>query len=275
MQLETAVSEQAVDAFMQSFWGAAAEFVEPLHVKAALTAALPFMGVGVKALEWKPHPAGGVQALAAGLALYRVHPNGDSWYLNQDYMGQGGVAAAQADYEQRIRSALVAKSIDGSQIEKAHAAVEELANSNLGIPLEDWSRISSAILSALIASDHGEAAAAEKERLRFEGDLDKWMKTLSAGITGYQPEAYTVMDLACQELVKLRAEVADRGDYRRGLEDADAKDMDAVISKYATAAIKYQGDGLPDYVWHLHFREFAAAIRALSPDSQPAPGASE
>lgn len=44
----------------------------------------------------------------------------------------------------------------------------------------------------------------EQERLRFEGDLDKWMKTLGAGITGYQPEAYTVMDMAVDELVKLR-----------------------------------------------------------------------
>lgn len=46
---------------------------------------------------------------------------------------------------------------------------------------------------------------AEQERLRFEGDLDKWMKIIGAGITGYQPEAYAVMDLACAELVKLRA----------------------------------------------------------------------
>lgn len=46
---------------------------------------------------------------------------------------------------------------------------------------------------------------AEQERLRFEGDLDKWMKIIGAGITGSQPEAYAMMDLACQELVKLRA----------------------------------------------------------------------
>jgi len=59
----------------------------------------------------------------------------------------------------------------------------------------------------------GEAAApeshlmggtAEQERLRFEGDLDKWMKIIGAGITGYQPEAYALMDLACEELVRLR-----------------------------------------------------------------------
>ncbi|MCH4541398.1 hypothetical protein [Ochrobactrum sp. A-1] len=52
------------------------------------------------------------------------------------------------------------------------------------------------------------ARAAEKERLRFEGDLDKWMKIIGAGITGYQPEAYALMDLACQELVTLRADNA-------------------------------------------------------------------
>jgi len=51
-----------------------------------------------------------------------------------------------------------------------------------------------------------EARVAEKERLRFEGDLDKWMKTIGAGITGYQPEAYAVLDIACDELVRLRSE---------------------------------------------------------------------
>lgn len=49
-------------------------------------------------------------------------------------------------------------------------------------------------------------AVVEKERLRFEGDLDKWMKMIGAGITGYQPEAYVLMDMACEELVRTRAE---------------------------------------------------------------------
>lgn len=48
------------------------------------------------------------------------------------------------------------------------------------------------------------ARARESERLRFEGDLDKWMKIIGAGITGYQPEAYAVMDWACGELVRAR-----------------------------------------------------------------------
>lgn len=48
------------------------------------------------------------------------------------------------------------------------------------------------------------ANAVEQERLRFEGDLDKWMKIIGAGITGYQPEAYAVMDISCRELVRKR-----------------------------------------------------------------------
>ena len=51
------------------------------------------------------------------------------------------------------------------------------------------------------------AKAAERERLRFEGDLDRLMKAIGAGITGYQPEAYAVMDAACAELVTLRGQV--------------------------------------------------------------------
>lgn len=57
-------------------------------------------------------------------------------------------------------------------------------------------------------SKHVDGPTAEQERLRFEGDLDKWMKIIGAGITGYQPEAYAVMDLACEELVKLRKSFA-------------------------------------------------------------------
>ncbi|MCM2441147.1 hypothetical protein HGO34_15605 [Agrobacterium vitis] len=52
--------------------------------------------------------------------------------------------------------------------------------------------------------EEAKARAAELERLRFEGDLDKWMKIIGAGITGYQPEAYATMDAACGELVRSR-----------------------------------------------------------------------
>ena len=51
-----------------------------------------------------------------------------------------------------------------------------------------------------------QSRAAEKERLRFEGDLDKWMKIIGAGITGFQPEAYAVMDETCREFMRLREE---------------------------------------------------------------------
>lgn len=62
--------------------------------------------VKIKPLEWSNHPAGGEQALGAGLGLYRVHANSDDWYLVPDHMGKGGKAAAQADFERRILSAL-------------------------------------------------------------------------------------------------------------------------------------------------------------------------
>lgn len=47
--------------------------------------------------------------------------------------------------------------------------------------------------------------AREAERLRFEGDLDRWMKLIGAGISGYQPEAYTMIDIALADLVRLRS----------------------------------------------------------------------
>lgn len=72
------------------------------------------------------------------------------------------------------------------------------------------------------------SSTAEQERLRFEGDLDKWMKTLGAGITGYQPEAYTLMDMAVDELVKLRKQIEAAknilekcGDYFEARSDSD------------------------------------------------------
>lgn len=66
------------------------------------------------------------------------------------------------------------------------------------------------------------ARAAEKERLRFEDDLDKWMKIIGSGITGYQPEAYALMDLACQELVTLRADNAAKDARIKELEETKA-----------------------------------------------------
>ncbi|MBA8846216.1 hypothetical protein FHW02_004306 [Ochrobactrum sp. RH1CCR137] len=73
---------------------------------------------------------------------------------------------------------------------------------------EAWKNASIELDKAQEAIEADHAAKVEQERLRFEGDLDKWMKIIGAGITGYQPEAYALMDLACEELVKLRADNA-------------------------------------------------------------------
>lgn len=73
---------------------------------------------------------------------------------------------------------------------------------------EAWKNASIELDKAQEAIEADNAAKVEQERLRFEGDLDKWMKIIGAGITGYQPEAYALMDLACHDLVKLRSEIA-------------------------------------------------------------------
>lgn len=99
-------------------------------LEAALAASPPAGAevVRVKPLVWHDHPAGGKQALAAGLGLYRVHINGKSWYLNQDYMGEGGEAAAQADYGRRILSALEpTPSTDAVRRQAREEALEEAA----------------------------------------------------------------------------------------------------------------------------------------------------
>jgi len=62
--------------------------------------------VNVIPLEWTDHPAGGRQAVGAGLGLYRVRRNGEDWYLGQDHMGKGGEGAANAHYERCILSAI-------------------------------------------------------------------------------------------------------------------------------------------------------------------------
>src|SRR5690606_17783639 len=84
--------------------------------------------VKVKALKWSVHPAGGEQALGAGLGLYRIQASGDAWYLVPDHMGTGGKAAAQADYERRILSALEPAAPEGKQ-EPARHPLEAYADS--------------------------------------------------------------------------------------------------------------------------------------------------
>lgn len=43
-----------------------------------------------------------------------------------------------------------------------------------------------------------------------------------------------------------------------------ATDVRGLIKTYANAAFEQQGKDIPKYIWHLHFEEFATAIRALS-----------
>lgn len=42
-----------------------------------------------------------------------------------------------------------------------------------------------------------------------------------------------------------------------------ATDVRGLIKTYANAAFEQQGKDIPKYIWHLHFEEFAAAIRSL------------
>lgn len=72
--------------------------------------------------------------------------------------GEGGTEYVRADL---AAPNLAAVRVNSDQIEAARKAVEELANTQMNLPLEDWSRISSAILSALEPSA-GRAAGLEE-----------------------------------------------------------------------------------------------------------------
>ena len=98
------------------------------------------------------------------------------------------------------------------------------------------------------------AKLVERERLRFEGDLDKWMKIIGAGITGYQPEAYVVMDEACHELVRLRDEIKALSTAQA---EADARVKAAVEAERERIADWYEDEG-----WLLDEGHVADAIRA-------------
>lgn len=170
--------------------------------------------VAVKPLEWVDGAPGTYTEIAASpfgyYSVWEINGTGcwAPWKQGSGTIAEGGLAgakaAAQADYETRIRSALATPSTD-------------LREEN----------------------ERLQSRAAEKERLRFEGDLDKWMKIIGAGITGFQPEAYAVMDDTCHEFVRMREENERlkeelsewKGRYHRmveGLKEAD--DMAATLS---------------------------------------------
>ncbi|WP_273785675.1 hypothetical protein [Brucella intermedia] len=116
----------------------------------------------------------------------------------------------------------LATTTDGAAAEdwKKHSSVEEYVTRSQAEELlaaeraevrhwqEQYTEMHSQFIDLAKSAEADNAAKVEQERLRFEGDLDKWMKIIGAGITGYQPEAYALMDLACEELVKLRADNA-------------------------------------------------------------------
>jgi|GEM_PF-3690660 len=149
--------------------------------------------VGVKKLEWEL-VSGDHYAEGAGTHynIYQTKP--DLW--NSVTVRPGNVrlatnvdleaakAAAQADYEARILSAIetgiTVSQPSCAKIKAARKAVEELANTPMNLPLEDWSRISSAILSALEPSAVRELALEEILREVDEIERRVWAWSGSA-----------------------------------------------------------------------------------------------
>lgn len=140
------------------------------------------------------------------------------------------------------------------------------------------------LYAAPLANPEAEARlrerAAEGERLRFEGDLDRWMKIIGAGITGYQPEAYAVMDAACHELVALRAE-ARLAQAEGGPKVTEVRPLDEWHEDYGDAVWWTWQDGQwlgePSYIggpndsdwpgYHTHWSPHPAFPAALHPQS--------
>ncbi len=123
---------------------------------------------------------------------------------------------------------------------------------------EEWATLADRISSAfeahkalIAAKDAEQSQAVENERLRFEGDLDKWMKIIGAGITGYQPEAYTVMDLACEELVRARAEIERLRNKvsARALTDKQLSDEISAVDAVCAGGFG-EGGGSPGEWWY-------------------------
>lgn len=144
------IPEQAVKVFMNGFWGDASVFVEPSHVKDALTAAAPYMsGVKVKKLEWNEYDnergtpvRWDAEASNFGV-FYSIVTQHDGYRVVFDYEAVGAIgvldnpesakAAAQADYENRILSALEPSSARDQALEEASNVV----NSDIIKELED------------------------------------------------------------------------------------------------------------------------------------------
>jgi hypothetical protein len=117
----------------------AAEFLGARAMQAAIPAPA---GVRVRKLEWqtrRPHHGDGYDYVAASLVgEYLVTTCNDAVYLNSRIIkGCRGIAAAQADYERRIRSALEpAWAREGAQIPVAvmGAALQAVSDEGVFVP---------------------------------------------------------------------------------------------------------------------------------------------
>ncbi|WP_210387213.1 hypothetical protein, partial [Brucella intermedia] len=178
------LSEEAVKAAQNAIRTTNWEYgITDADMAKALTAALPFLSVqgAVKKLEWElvsgDHYAEGagthynIYETKPGLwNSVMVKPVSVRLATNADL--EAAKAAAQADFEARILSAIetgiTVSQPSCAKIKAARKAVEELANTPMNLPLEDWSRISSAILSALEPSAARELALEEGYRQGIE-----------------------------------------------------------------------------------------------------------
>lgn len=216
------------------------------EVRNGLTAALPHLhpGVKVRALEWVDYPAGGIQAVAAGLGLYRVHTNGDDWYLVPDHMGKGGKSAAQAYFERRIRSQI--EVADGGLAACHCTTIQQDETCPVGYP------------SLLCETCDGKGIIGGTYRVG-DGDVDGWEEPCP-DCDGYNcddgcayPEPPTARGQALEEAARL----ADA----QAAADAELRDM-ARKGKDGVSAFVHAAEVAAG-------KSIAAAIRALA--NVPAP----
>lgn len=113
------ITEQAVQVFMDSFWGAASLLVDPPPVKTALTASAPYMsGVKVKQLEWREVKSLVGRKLIASDCFGREFARIDLLNHTHDELDIKK-AEYQANYENGILSALEPSSAREQVLEEA------------------------------------------------------------------------------------------------------------------------------------------------------------
>lgn len=148
--------------------------------------------------------------------------------------------------------------VDGAKIEAVRKPVEELANTQMNLSLDDWSRISSTILSAIepapppCAHELEEAARKAQKAIAAilsSGGLesDKWWDDL---VSAQQSLAAAIRALSSQEPVCVNSlDDARRKAFIEGFEDAVTQ-ADNVVNRHDDTSKK----------------EVINGIRALTPD---------